>query len=121
MGIGADDIFVLFDKFEQAAQRNPGATAYELGCEAIPQASYAMLLTSLTTAGAFFSTAITPVAPIRMFAVFLGMMTLFDYLFVVIICAPAMVLQIRWVQAINTKGPHALRYLKLSLLDLCFW
>ena len=95
MGIGADDIFVLFDKFEQAAQRNPGATAYELGCEAIPQASYAMLLTSLTTAGAFFSTAITPVAPIRMFAVFLGMMTLFDYLFVVIICAPAMVLQIR--------------------------
>ena len=117
MGIGADDIFVLFDKFEQAAQRNPGATASELGCEAIPQASYAMLLTSLTTAGAFFSTAITPVAPIRMFAVFLGMMTLFDYLFVVIICAPAMVLQIRWVQAINTKGPHALRYLKLSLLD----
>ncbi|QDZ19396.1 SSD domain-containing protein [Chloropicon primus] len=117
MGIGADDIFVLFDKFEQAAQSMPGASAYDLACVAIPQASYAMLLTSLTTAGAFFSTAITPVAPIRMFAVFLGMMTVFDYLFVIIICAPALVLQIRWVQAIKAKGAHVGRYFKLSLLD----
>ena len=117
MGIGADDIFVLFDKFEQAAQRMPEASVYEISCVAIPQASYAMLLTSATTAGAFFSTAVTPVPPIRMFAIFLGTMTIFDYLFVIIICAPAMCLQQYWVKAIKDKGPHAGRYLKLSLLD----
>ena len=118
MGIGADDIFVLFDKFEQAAQKMPhDADVFDLACEAIPSASYAMLLTSLTTAGAFFSTAVTPVAPIRMFAIFLGLMTVFDYIFVILICAPAMVMQLYWVRGINAKGPHAGRYLKLNLLD----
>lgn len=56
-------------------------------------------------------------APIRMFAVFLGMMTIFDYIFVVIICAPALVLQMRWIEATRAKGPHMGRYIKLSLLD----
>ncbi len=117
MGIGADDIFVLHDKFEQAAQVMPGASVYDIACKAIPEASYAMLLTSATTAGAFFSTAITPVAPIRMFAIFLGTMTFFDYIFVIMICAPAMVAQLYWVDAAVKRGPHLGRRLKFSLLD----
>ena len=117
MGIGADDIFVLHDKFEQAAQQMPGGSISDIASLAIPQASYAMLLTSVTTAGAFFSTSVTPVAPIRMFAIFLGTMTVFDYIFVIIICAPAKVLQEYWVEAITRKGPHFGRLLKLSLLD----
>lgn len=113
MGIGADDVFVLFDKFEQHLHAAPvGTSIEEIACAAIPEASYSMLLTSVTTAGAFFATSIAPISPIRLFAIFMGLMILFDYFMVVIICAPAHVLQYKWLEATRTGNATRIGVLK---------
>jgi hypothetical protein len=49
-----------------------------------------MFLTTLTTAIAFFATAICPVAPIKMFAIFCGLLIIFDYILTVAFIFPAL-------------------------------
>jgi hypothetical protein len=46
----------------------------EIAAQAFPDAASAMLLTTATTAVAFFGTAICPVAPIKLFAIFVAVM-----------------------------------------------
>ena len=80
-GIGADDCFVYLAKWDQAKVRlPPNAPAKEISRECYWDAAYAMLLTSVTTAAAFFSTAGSMITPIRVFAIFMGSMVVFDYI-----------------------------------------
>ncbi|KAL7542061.1 hypothetical protein ACHAWF_007089 [Thalassiosira exigua] len=62
--LGADDVFVAVDKWKNARNELPHATTEQVAALALPDAAYAMLLTSVTTSVAFFSTAISPVGPI---------------------------------------------------------
>ena len=72
-GIGADDCFVMFDKWAQAAARAPpGADALRVADACYWEATWAMFLTSLTTAAAFLSSAVIPIAPIRVFSLFMS-------------------------------------------------
>jgi hypothetical protein len=66
--LGAGDIFVAIDKWKNARISFPSHTYSTefIAAKALPDAAYAMLLTTLTTAVAFFATAICPVAPIKM-------------------------------------------------------
>ena len=57
-----------------------------------------MFLTTLTTAIAFFATAICPVAPVKMFAVFVGLLVMFDYLMNVLLVFPALCIYDRALQ-----------------------
>ena len=57
-----------------------------------------MFLTTLTTAIAFFATAICPVAPVKMFAVFVGLLVMFDYLMNVLLVFPALCIYDRAIQ-----------------------
>uniref|UniRef100_A0A7S0KEQ6 SSD domain-containing protein n=4 Tax=Ostreococcus mediterraneus TaxID=1486918 RepID=A0A7S0KEQ6_9CHLO len=87
-GIGADDCFVMYDKWMMAKCRClPGANSRTVAERCYWDSCWAMLLTSLTTSAAFFSNAITPIAPIRVFALFMGGMVLFDYLYDITIFA----------------------------------
>ena len=87
-GIGADDCFVMYDKFQQSKCRCvPGANATEVMKRAYWDSAWAMFLTSMTTAAAFYSNAIIPIAPIRVFAIFMGTMVIFDYLYDITIFA----------------------------------
>ena len=70
--LGADDVFVAVDKWKNARHELPHGTTEQVAALALPDAAYAMLLTSTTTAVAFFGTAICPVGPIVCFAVFCG-------------------------------------------------
>jgi hypothetical protein len=66
--LGAGDIFVAIDKWKNARISFP-IHAYStefVAAKAFPDAANAMFLTTLTTAVAFFATAICPVAPIKM-------------------------------------------------------
>jgi protein dispatched 1 len=63
-----------------------------------------MFLTTLTTAVAFFSTAICPVAPITMFAIFCGLLIVFDYVMNVVLIFPALCIWDRSLQANGIKG-----------------
>ena len=87
-GIGADDCFVMYDKWMMAKCRClPGANSRVLMDKCYWESAWAMLLTSFTTAAAFFSNAITPIAPIRVFAIFMGAMVVFDYFYDITIFA----------------------------------
>mmetsp|Transcript_19254 Transcript_19254/g.39804 ORF Transcript_19254/g.39804 Transcript_19254/m.39804 type:complete len:1128 (-) Transcript_19254:503-3886(-) len=88
--LGADDVFVAVDKWKNARLKYPKATTEEIASVAMPDAAMAMLLTTLTTAVAFFGTAVCPVSPIRCFAVFVGLMVIFDYLMCILLVFPAL-------------------------------
>ena len=100
MGIGVDDLFVVVDKWHQAVLRlPPDASVADIAAAVGPDAAHAMLLTSLTTAAAFFATCLVPVAPIRLFALFMGFLVLADYALCLTISFPAACLQHRWLTA----------------------
>jgi len=63
-----------------------------------------MALTTVTTAGAFFATAIAPVAPIQCFSIFMGCLVLFDYLWNIFIFGSAMALRHQWIMRARKEG-----------------
>ena len=88
--LGADHLFVATDKWRNARLERPHATTEEIAAVAFPSAASAMFLTTTTTAVAFFGTVITPVAPIRLFAIFCGLLVVIDYILDVLIFFPAL-------------------------------
>ncbi|KAL7467681.1 hypothetical protein ACHAXS_007918 [Conticribra weissflogii] len=95
--LGADDVFVAVDKWKNARHELPYGTTEQVAALALPDAAYAMLLTSTTTAAAFFATAICPVGPIVCFAVFCGLLITFDYLMNIFLVFPALCLYDTWI------------------------
>lgn len=61
--LGADDVFVAVDKWKNARLANQSASTEDVASVALPSATSAMLLTTSTTAVAFFATMICPVLP----------------------------------------------------------
>lgn len=88
--LGADDIFVAVDKWKNARLDYPDESTEFVASIALPDAAGAMFLTTITTAIAFFGTAICPVAPIKMFAIFCGLLIMFDYLMCCLLVFPAL-------------------------------
>jgi len=88
--LGADDIFVAVDKWKNARLDHPDADTEFVAAVALPDAAGAMFLTTITTAIAFFGTAICPVAPIKMFAIFCGLLIMFDYIMCCLLVFPAL-------------------------------
>jgi 5-methyltetrahydrofolate--homocysteine methyltransferase len=106
-GIGADDCFVMFDKFQQSKCRClPGANATVVMKRAYWDSAWAMFLTSMTTAAAFFSNAIIPIAPIRVFAIFMGTMVVFDYVYDITIFAALLAWQHDVVVGYENSGKN---------------
>ena len=58
--LGADDIFVAVDKWKNARIHNQSGSTEDVAAVALPNAASAMLLTTSTTAVAFFATTICP-------------------------------------------------------------
>jgi protein dispatched 1 len=88
--LGAGDIFVAVDKWKNARLDHPKGTTEYIAALALPEAASAMFLTTITTAIAFFGTAICPVAPIKLFAIFCGLLIMFDYIMCVLLVFPAL-------------------------------
>ena len=88
--LGAGDIFVAVDKWKNARLEHPSASTEYIAAVALPDAASAMFLTTLTTAVAFFATAICPVAPIKMFAIFCALLIILDYTMNVLLVFPAL-------------------------------
>jgi hypothetical protein len=97
--LGAGDIFVAIDKWRYARVHNPTASAEYIAAVAFPDAALAMWWTTITTAAAFFSTAICPVAPIKMFAIFCGLLVTFDYVMCVLLIFPALCIYDKSIRA----------------------
>ncbi|CAB9499985.1 dispatched homolog 1 [Seminavis robusta] len=88
--LGADHVFVSVDKWKNARLDHPNASTEDVAAIALPDAAAAMLLTTTTTAVAFFGTAICPVAPVRLFAIFCGLLITFDYIMDIVLIFPCL-------------------------------
>lgn len=95
--LGADDVFVAVDKWKNARLENPSFTTQDIAAIALPDAASAMLLTTSTTAVAFFATTICPVLPILCFALFCGLMIMFNYFLNIFFIFPALCLYDIWL------------------------
>jgi predicted RND superfamily exporter protein len=98
LGIGADDVFVLFDGWKQTAHTVPRldgqSDAQHLHARMIVAYSrtfYAVFNTSFTTAMAFVATAISPIMPISTFGIYAAICIVINY-FMVIMITPTAVL-----------------------------
>lgn len=99
--LGAGDVFIAVDKWKNAKFLYPDADTEYIAAVAFPDAATSMLLTTTTTAVAFFATAICPVAPIKMFAIFCGLLIVFDYIMNMLLVFPALCIH---DEAIREKG-----------------
>jgi hypothetical protein len=96
--LGADDLFVAVDKFKNARIANPKGSTEDIAAVAFPDAASAMLLTTSTTAVAFFATCICPVPPILCFVVYCGLMIVFNYVMNILLVFPGLCLYDIWLQ-----------------------
>ena len=96
--LGADYLFVVVDKFKNTRIENPNGTTEEIAEIALPDAAGAMALTTSTTAVAFFATCICPVPPILCFAVYCGLLIVFNYILNILFVFPALCLYDIWLQ-----------------------
>uniref|UniRef100_A0A7S2UED4 SSD domain-containing protein n=1 Tax=Attheya septentrionalis TaxID=420275 RepID=A0A7S2UED4_9STRA len=101
--LGADDVFVAVDKWKNARRHLPNGSTQDVARFALPEAAGAMFLTSITTAAAFFSTTVCPVAPLKCFAIFCGLLIMFDYFMNVLLVFPALCLYDIWLQKGGTR------------------
>lgn len=85
------------DKWKNARLLHRSASTEDIAAIALPDAAAAMLLTTSTTAVAFFATTICPVAPIYAFALFCGLLIIFNYILNVAFIFPALCLYDRWL------------------------
>ena len=97
--MGADDLFVAVDKWKNERISNPLESTENVAAKVLPDAAGAMLLTTSTTAVAFFATCITPVPPIFTFALFCGLMVIFNYVLNCTLVFPALCLYDGWLTA----------------------
>jgi len=101
--LGADDVFVAVDKWKNARLENPSSSTQDIAAIALPDAAAAMLLTTSTTAVAFFATTICPVTPILCFALFCGLMIMFNYFLNILLVFPALCLYDFWLISGSTN------------------
>lgn len=64
---------------------------------ALPDAAGAMLLTTSTTSVAFFATCVSPVPPVYTFALFCGLLVIFNYVLNIFLVFPALALYDGWL------------------------
>jgi hypothetical protein len=95
--LGADDLFVAVDKWKNARIAHPTKSTEDVAEIALPDAAAAMFLTTSTTGVAFFATCITPVPPIFTFALFCGLLVMFNYILNCILVFPALCLYDMWI------------------------
>ena len=83
LGIGADDIFILFDTWKESEFKSFKSLAHRLSY-VYKKAAKAMFFTSITTATAFIVSATSPFLGVSSFGVFSGILILVNYVSVVI-------------------------------------
>lgn len=89
--LGADHVFVAVDKWkDQRFASGPNASTEDVAGGALPGAGRAMMLTTVTTAVAFFGSSICPIAPIKLFAIFVGLLIVIDYILDVVVMFPCL-------------------------------
>mmetsp|Transcript_15367 Transcript_15367/g.33779 ORF Transcript_15367/g.33779 Transcript_15367/m.33779 type:complete len:1321 (+) Transcript_15367:59-4021(+) len=102
LGIGADDVFVLFDAWKQSGLLNFGEGEEALAKRfawAYRRASGAMLVTTVTTVFCFFAAGLAEIPSISGFGYFAALVVTFDFLLVLTFFASAILIYHRYFEA----------------------
>ena len=97
VGIGADDAFVYYDIWRQTRAANPNANIMQLTLKTLRYAALSMLVTSLTTASAFFAGLSSAITAIKLFGLFAGTSILTNYLLMITYFPACVALHEKWV------------------------
>ena len=97
VGIGADDAFVYYGIWKQTKTANPHANIMQLTLKTLRYAALSMLVTSLTTASAFFAGVSSTITAIKCFGIFAGTSILLNYLLMITYFPSCVALHERWV------------------------
>ena len=100
VAIGADDVFIWFDAYEQSARESIeiSATLETRVVWAWRAAASAMLITSLTNCAVFVATALSPLPCVTSFGLFAAIVIFLDYIYVITWLPAATVLYHRWFE-----------------------
>lgn len=91
--LGADDIFVVFDKWTNGRRQLPrGCTTEQLAVTVLPDAAYAIFVTSITTAAAFLASTTARVTSISLFSMYCGFVVAADLFLCIALVFPAICL-----------------------------
>ena len=93
IGIGVDDIFVFIDAWKQSALHH--SSLMERMDYAYRRSMYAMAITSLTDACAFYANCLSQITIVRLFGVFMGTIVLVNFLLVLTAFPALVVLRFR--------------------------
>ena len=80
IAVGADDVFIFNDVWTQAQRELPNSSHDKWMSQALRHAVTSISVTSLTTAGAFFSNYVSNITVIKCFAIFAGVCVLTNLL-----------------------------------------
>ncbi|XP_071941832.1 protein dispatched homolog 1-like [Antedon mediterranea] len=80
VAIGADDTFIFCDLWDDASKMLSGSPLNIILRETMRHATVTMLVTSLTTAAAFYASAFSPIIAIRCFGVYAGTSIIANFL-----------------------------------------
>ena len=97
VGIGADDAFVYYDIWRQTRAANPNANIMQLTLKTLQYSALSMLVTSLTTASAFFAGISSDITAIKCFGIFAGTSILTNYLLMITYFPAVVALHEKWV------------------------
>eukprot|EP00439_Symbiodinium_sp_Y106_P036691 s1266_g4.t1 len=102
LGIGADDVFILYDAWLQSAHTEGVSHSRTTRfCWAYRRSVGAMLVTTLTTCGSFFIGATSPLPLVQSFCIFAAVVVLVDYLFCISFFASAVLVYEEWMKGVG--------------------
>ena len=111
LGIGADDLFVMVDGWRQTELDVPRLPNEDLDdwyhrrlATCYSRTMQAVFNTSFTTSMAFISTAISPIMPISAFGVYATLCIIVNYLFVITLTPPAILIHQKYFGGFTRKG-----------------
>ncbi|KAG7174801.1 protein dispatched homolog 1-like isoform X2 [Homarus americanus] len=96
IGIGADDTFVYCRVWTLAKQDKNSGTMVKLVADALHHAAASIIVTSLTTAAAFFASCVSHITAIRCFSIFAGTVVLANLMLMLTWVPACVVVAERW-------------------------
>ena len=91
IAVGADDVFVFFDIYQQTKKAHPEMTLEKVISRTLSHAALSVFVTSLTTSAAFFANAVSNITAIKVFGIFAGIAILVNF-FVMVLVVPCIII-----------------------------
>ena len=96
IGIGFDDIFIYCKVWTLAKLEKNIGTLEKIISDSLRHALLSMLVTSFTTAGAFYASLVSNITALKCFAIFAGTAVIVNYVLMITLIPSAMVIYEKW-------------------------